>query len=279
VRIFLIGTGYVGMTLLSSWKNLGDSFFATTTSESKVEEIRSKRVVENPILLKINKNTDLTPDLELCDVLVITIAPKEGDGYRETYLDTALCLSRALKRRTKPLFLLYTSSTSVYGNHGGGVVDETSDRNPLSESGKTLSEVEDVFLSCANPKIEVCILRLGGIYGPLRTHEQRARKISPKKMNGSGQEPTNHIHLEDITSAIEFCVINRLSGVYNLVNDDHPNRELFYNDICAQIEIHPPAWPLSRSPSLATNAFVSNEKIKKIGFCFKYPHLSKKKRG
>ncbi len=274
MRILLIGTGYVGMALLSSWKNPSDRFLATTTTESKLEEIGSKKVVESPALIKINNNTDLKPVLDRCDALIITVAPKDGAGYRETYMETALCLSRALKGRNKPLFLLYTSSTSVYGNHESELVDETSNRVPLSERSEILSEVEDIYLSCSSQKIEVCILRLGGIYGPLRTLEQRARKMSQKKMDGSGQEPTNHIHIEDITNAIEFCVMNNFSGIYNLVNDDHPDRKTLYNAVCKQIDICPPEWKSTFSSCRSTNAVVSNEKIKKAGYFFIHPHIT-----
>lgn len=262
------------MELLSSWKSPNDSFVATTMTKSKLEEISKKKVVARSIYLEIKKKTDLKILLKDFDAVLITVAPKQGAGYKETYLDTALSITLALKELNKNFFVLYTSSTSVYGDHKGKVIEETSDRIPLSEGSKVLSKVEDIFSSLASPQIEVCVIRLGGIYGPLRTLEQRARKISEKKMSGSGEEPMNYIHLEDIVNAIEFCLINRLSGIYNLVNNDHPKRKAFYNDICEQMNINPPIWVYQSNSLHNTNAICSNEKIKKAGYFFKKPSFN-----
>lgn len=273
MHILLVGAGYVGMALLGSWENPKDHFFATTTTEAKVQKIQSYSLVEKTHAIKITESTDLEIFLDECDAVIFTIAPKKDSNYKETYLATALAFSKALKNRKKPLFVLYTSSTSVYGNQKGALVEETSSRIPLSETSKILSEVEDVFLSCANPKVEVCILRLGGIYGPKRTLEDRAIKMSKKNLLGCGQEATNHIHLEDITDAIEFSIKNRLKGVYNLVNDAHPNRKQLYDHICARLKISPPNWECEDSARRVTDVIVSNKKIKQCGYTFKYPNL------
>ena len=272
MRILLIGTGYVGMALTASWKDPNDRFIATTTTESKLEEVQSLKQVERSALLEIKKTTDLRPLIEQCDAVIVTVAPKRGAGYRETYLDTATCLKEAVKNRKEPLYLLYTSSTGVYGNQGGALVDESSKTASDITRAKTLSEVEDLLLSCENSQIQVCVLRLGGIYGPMRSLEKRAERMSKKEMGGSGDEPTNHIHLEDITGAIQFCLTNRLSGVFNLVNEDHPSRRQLYGALCEKLNLAPPVWKAG-SPSV-TNARVSGEKIKNAGYLFQHPNLT-----
>lgn len=274
MNVFLIGSGYVGMALLASWQGAEDCFFATTTTEGKLQKVQKQPNVEKAYLIKITETTDLKFAFDKCDAAIITIAPKNESTYKETYLDSAIAISKGLKDRTDPLFLLYTSSTSVYGNHDGAVVDETSVRKPLSKNGQILSEVEDVFLSCSSPNIEVCILRLGGIYGPMRTLDKRARNMSNKNLSGFGTEVTNHIHLEDITHAIQFCMKDRLNGIYNLVGDDHPSRQMLYEQISSELKIPPPFWDDNLDSIGISNATVSNKKIKACGYIFKYPHLS-----
>lgn len=273
MRILLIGTGYVGMALLSSWENIEDCFWCTTTTESKLEIIQSQKKTEKALLFQSKKSTDLKEIIDKCDAMIVTVAPIKGVGYKETYLETALSIKEGLKKRTRPLFLLYTSSTSVYGDHNGAVVKETSNGLLLPEKSHILSEAENIFLSCANSHIAVCILRLGGIYGPLRTLEKRAEKFSNKIIGGSGEEPTNHIHLDEITHAIEFCVKEKLNGIYNLVNDDHPSRKKLYKKICEQLKLIPPNWEPCLNSSRTTNAIVSNEKIKNAGYVFSHPHI------
>ncbi len=273
MKILLIGTGYVGKAILASWENEKDSFTATTTTESKIDAIQSEKCVEKALLLNVNKNTNLSPILETCDVLIVTVAPAKNANYKETYLETALAIKRGLAGRKKAIYIVYTSSTSVYGNHQGALVDEESNRASTLENGKILSQTEDVYLSLSSPLVGVCILRLGGINGPMRTLESRTLKMSKKQLEGSGKEVTNHIHLEDIPRAIEFCVIKSLKGIYNLVNDDHPTREELYRKISSLLKVPPPIWKLNRCLTPKTNAKVSNLKIKGAGFTFIRPHL------
>jgi nucleoside-diphosphate-sugar epimerase len=270
MNIFLIGAGYVGMALLSSWGNSADTFTATTTTPSKLNEISSQRKSTEPLLLKITKDSNISEMLNDYDVLIINIAPTDNASYKETYLETSEGIKKSLEKRKKPLYLLYTSSTSVYGNQKGRQVNEDDTRNPKSESSHLLCAVEDNYLSISNKYISTCILRLGGIYGPSRTLENRALKLSGRELPGTGLEPTNNSHLEDITAAIEYCVTNKLSGVYNLVSDEHPTRKELYDKLCEALKIAAPIWKASQENSRSTNALVSSEKIKKSGFEFKH---------
>jgi nucleoside-diphosphate-sugar epimerase len=222
------------------------------------------------MLLKLKKNIDVSHLLDAYDALIITIAPRENASYKETYLESSETIKESLAKRKKSLYLLYTSSTSVYGNQEGLQVNEENMRKPSSENSHLLCEVEDNYLSLSNTFITACVLRLGGIYGPERTLEDRALKMSGRGPSGTGQEPTNHSHLEDITRAIEFCVTHNLSGIYNLVADDHPTRKDLYNQLCNNLQVPLPIWKNFQGDSLSTNALVSSEKIKKTGFEFKH---------
>ena len=268
MRICLIGTGYVGMALLHSWKRPDDRFIATTTTEEKLSKIEQVEKVEKGVVFKIEAETRIESLIAGCDGVVVTIAPTKGASYRETYLESAKVITRAVKLQTKKMFLLYTSSTSVYGNQKGAQVDEASQRNPLSEQSEILSEVEDIFLAAATNILDVSVLRLGGIYGPGRSLEERAKRMSQKMLRGSGQEVTNHIHLQDITSGIEFCITHRLKGVFNLVNNAHPTREQLYRSLGAKT-LH---WG-NEAMQPVTNAVVSNAKIKECGYDFTHPEV------
>jgi hypothetical protein len=104
---------------------------------------------------------------------------------------------------------------------------------------------------------------MGGIYGPGREIETRALKLIGKQMPGNGEEYTNHIHLEDIVRALEFCLERKLKGVYHLVNDAHPSRKELYGK-----------GPIWSSKNTGLGYRVSNQKIKEAGFVFSHPELS-----
>jgi len=64
--------------------------------------------------------------------------------------------------------LIYTGSYAVYGDREGAWVDEASPVAPANPNGQILCETEQVLLSASSDDMSVCILRLGGIYGPRR---------------------------------------------------------------------------------------------------------------
>ncbi len=273
MKLLLIGVGYVGNKLLNSWQGCKDSFTATTTTPSKITEIESSKLVEKALLLDIKTSANVLEVSDSCDAIILTVAPKKESNYQETYLNIALSIKEALKKINRPIFLLYTSSTSVYGSCEGKVVAETTPLKATSENGKALVKAEEILLSCNSDDVKVCILRLGGIYGPGRTLENRLKRMVNKNLSGTGQELTNHIHLDDITGAIEFCITKRIAGVFNLVNDDHPSRQELYVGLAQKMKLSEPKFGGPSPTCHLTNAIVSNEKIKSLGYQFKHPHL------
>jgi nucleoside-diphosphate-sugar epimerase len=105
---------------------------------------------------------------------------------------------------------------------------------------------------------------LGGIYGPGRELAERAKRLSGKEMAGSGEEPTNHIHLEDIIGGILYSLEHRLIGIYNLVNNLHPTRKKLYSDLCKMQQLPCPIWKGEKVPYKGYT--VSNKKIVEAGY-------------
>lgn len=267
-RLVVMGAGYVGMALLSYFRNQQHEIVVTTTRPERVDTLRpfGKEI----LVLQPNADKDLHELIHSCDGMVILVAPNLSKNYEETYLKTAKSVSSALKDRQSPFYLLYTSSTSVCeGVHDEWVTEERT-LNPKSENAKILLEAERHYLNCP---ATACILRLGGIYGPKRELIDRARRFSGKELPGTGEEPTNHIHLDDIISAVAFCIDHSLKGIYHLVNDDHRIRKELYADLCKSIDIPLPLWNPNLSTSKNGGYKVSNQKIKEAGFIFKHPFI------
>ena len=186
MHFLILGTGYVGKALL---KEPFCEFTATTTSKQKTPGI--KALGASPLLLQGEQITEET--LSSFDGIIVLVAPKEGslDSYKKTYIGTAKAIKQSLKKRDKPFYLLQASSTGVHAS---------------TEKGKILQEAEDLYKSASSSFVKVCILRLGGIYGPERDLLTRAKILSGKTLPGSGDTPTNHIHLDDIVRAIAFAL-------------------------------------------------------------------------
>jgi nucleoside-diphosphate-sugar epimerase len=260
MKLLLIGAGYVGMQLLKAISNQ-KQVTVTTTQPNKASILKS--FAQDVLVLK-EDNKELEGALMRAQGIVILVAPNKGSNYQTTYLDTARFVTRVLKQKQQATPLVYTSSTSVYEGHNGEV-NEESLIHPQSENGKILAATEKCYLEFPSS----CVLRLGGIYGPDRTMAKRAEYFSGQTMQSAGLEYTNHIHLDDIVSAIQFCLNTPLEGIYNLVNDAHPNRKELYDTLCTKLNLPLPIWGTEQKSSY----LVSNEKIKTTGFRFLHPGL------
>ncbi len=246
MNILLIGAGYVGSALLKQLQ--GFNITVTTTTHEKVESLQ--KMASKVVLLQGKDSNELKDVVEESDVIIILVAPKKGISYADTYLYIAETISSLIAQKSTPTYVIYTSSTSVYEGIQEPWATEDLQLAPVSPNGAILLQAEQVLLQHK----DTCILRLGGIFGPGRELETRAKKIS-----GDGDVYTNHIHLDDIVGAIRYCLKRRLSGIYNLVNDDHPTRRELYNGLCDRMGIPKPIWN-EKSSSQPSGYRVSNQK-------------------
>ena len=263
-----MGAGYVGMALLKQLQNHPYHLFITTTQKERIDILQP--YAESVILLNSNKAQQIQALIDMCDALIVLVAPKNSQSYKETYLHTAEIITRATQHKREPFYILYTSSTAVCEGIQDPWITELTPLSPLSDNAQILLETEQCYL---NSGIPTCILRLGGIYGPGREFISRASYFSGKDLPGTGSEPTNHIHLDDIVSAILFCLSHSLTGVYNLVNEDHPSKQELYSRLCQNLHIPAPRWDPLLPSKRGCGSKVSNQKIKDAGFVFSYPNL------
>jgi nucleoside-diphosphate-sugar epimerase len=168
--------------------------------------------------------------------------------------------------------LIYTGSYGVYGDRDGAWVDESSPVAPANANGLILAQTEQVLLSASSEALQVCILRLGGIYGPDRELVKIFGRIAGTTRPGNGLDATNWIHLDDIVSAIEFARVNRLQGIYNLVDDSHLTRRELLDRVFEQHHLPKVEWNAALKSDRPYNARVRNQKIKDAGYQLIHPH-------
>lgn len=269
LNIGIIGCGYVGTAAARRWREFGHSITATTTRSDRLEEL--EQVAQQVVVVKGNDSEALASMVENQDIILLTVGAHKSDLYREAYLDTANTLMPILKQSPRVQQLIYTSSYSVYGNQQGAWVDETTPVKPVDDNGKILHRTEQVLLEAQSDRLNVCILRLGGIYGPDRELVRILSRLAGKTRPGSGDDWSNWIHLEDIVEAIAFVCRQRCQGIYNLVNDvPLPMRELL-DRLCEQHGVEPITWDPSQPSLRPYHARVSNQKLKRAGFELRYP--------
>jgi nucleoside-diphosphate-sugar epimerase len=171
-----------------------------------------------------------------------------------------------------PRRLIYTSSTSVYGDHHGLWVDETSELKAKSEQAHILIETEKTYLSLKELGWNVCTLRFSEIYGPGRELSKRVEKLQGHTLPGAGDHYTNMIHKKDCAYAIDYALKHKLEGIFNATDDEHQTRRELYDAISLKFRLPKVKWDSNLTGLHSGNKRVSNHKIKAEGFSLFHPH-------
>ena len=112
----------------------------------------------------------------------------------------------------------YLSTTGVYGDHGGGWVDETTPLTPSTKRGRARVAAEAEWQALGLP---LHIFRLAGIYGPGRGPFSKVRSGTARRIIKEGQV-FSRCHVEDIAQVLAASMAHPNPGAVYNVCDDHP---------------------------------------------------------
>lgn len=179
-------------------------------------------------IIPIYGNLDLPRSLEkLAGIaqLVLHLAPPSSQGLYDCR--TAHLLS-ALARRTKkhaailPQRLIYISTSGVYGDCHGALIDETHPVHPESDRAIRRIDAERRIRNWGKRNhISVSILRVPGIYAANRLPLTRLREGHPALLD-TEDSYTNHIHADDLAQIIYAALRHaRPNRIYHTCDDSH----------------------------------------------------------
>ncbi|MEL6161482.1 MAG: SDR family oxidoreductase [Cyanobacteria bacterium J06554_11] len=267
MKTAIVGCGYVGTAVAKAWQAQGCDVLVTTTREERVDELRA--IANNVEVLVGTDRAALQNALQDRQVVLLCVASKRGGSYADTHLNTAKTIAAVLPH-TAVEQLIYTSSCSVYGQHFGAWVTELMPPMPVTDNGKVIEQAEQTLLSATTPHRKICILRLGGIYGPGRTLAKIYSRVGGTTRPGKGEEGTNWVHLTDIVAAIDWARKCQLSGLFNVVQDEIPTVRELIEQVCDRNGFTPVKWDETQK-SDRKNVRVSNAKLRETGYQFLHP--------
>ncbi|MEM6836008.1 MAG: SDR family oxidoreductase [Cyanobacteria bacterium P01_C01_bin.120] len=275
-NLAVIGCGYVGRVLAEYWQQQGHSVTGTATTAQRVDELRT--VLTDATVVRGIDAAAVAAVSQDQTAVVVSVAPPQIQAnnltiYAATYLPIAHNLAKIIASARQPFQVIYLSSCSVYGDRQGAWVDETTPIFPTTERIQIIQKAEQTLLQVASQNQRVCILRLGGIYGPGRELLKRYGGLAGKTLPGKGDRIVNWIHLADIVGAIEFARANQLSGIYNVVDDSVMTVREQVALVCGQHQLSPVIWDESQPAKAIKNLRVSNQKLKAAGYPLIYPQL------
>ena len=217
------------------------------------------------------------------DIVLMTVAGGmvERDGkyvmdldlYTDAYLGTAKSLVASLDAAPGLQQIVFTSSWSAYGNAGGADhVDEDVAATPASPFQQVYVDTESLLLGAQTDTLKTCIYRTGTIYGPQvgfvpRGVSSQAIPMAGQTVPFDGNAPVAIVHRDDVVQALNFAVENKLSGLYNLINDLTDTKREFFAAITEAAGVEPINWVGDGTGPKN----LSNEKIKAAGFKFLDP--------
>lgn len=272
MKVAIVGCGYVGTKVAQKLHSKSNyTVTATTTTPQRVSELEG--VAHRVATLEGSDRNALAAVLQQQDAVMLCVGARNPHSYKEIYLDTAKTLVSVIKEIPTVKQIIYTGTYSVYGDRQGKLVNEDSPVSPANSQGEILAETERVLLAASSPNLQVCIMRLGGIYGPGRELVKIFKGWAGTTRPGAGEDATNWVHADDIVGGLIFALENRLQGIYNLVGDVSLSSRELLDRIFESHNLPKANWDKSVSSTRPYNAKVSNQKIKDAGYQFIHPEI------
>ena len=268
--LLCIGFGFCARVVATRLQAEGWRIIATARSEEKAASLRAEGIDAH-----IWPPDDLLAALPERTHLLISAPPGEaGDPVLTRYAEALLA------QRDRLAWIGYLSTTAVYGDRQGGLVDETSALTPASERGKRRVTAEREWLALSEHGLPVHTFRLAGIYGPGRGPFEKIRRGTVQRIVKEGQV-FGRIHVEDIATVLQASIARPAPGTAYNVTDDLtcPPQEVIGHAADLLGLPRPPLVPFEEAEMSAMarsfygeNKHVSNDRIKqRLGVTLAYP--------
>ena len=263
-RFFLFGLGFSGRViaralLAAGWSVVGTSRSGETPDLPGIETLPFDR--DHPL-----------PAGALDGVTaVLSSVPPDAAG------DPVLDIMGAAIRAQGPGWVGYLSTTGIYGDHGGGWVDETTPPDPSLDRSRRRLAAEQAWQA-----LPAHIFRLAGIYGPGRSAIDTVRAGQARCIVKPGQV-FSRIHVDDIAQSVLASLARPRAGtIYNLCDDDAAPPQAVIAEACRLLGLPPPpelGWEEAKASLsamalsfYADNKRVSNRRMKaELGVVLRYP--------
>jgi nucleoside-diphosphate-sugar epimerase len=255
-RLLIIGCGDVGLRVVQALPKRV-RVLALTSSANRTAELRARGIT--PLCGNLDDRRSLQRLAGLAH-RVLHLAPPPGEGWHDP---RTLALTRVLRQGSIPGYLVYGSTSGVYGDCQGDIATETRATNPDTPRARRRIDAESAvrFLG-RSAGVRCSILRIPGIYAPDRvggTPRARLEKGTPV-LRAEDDVYTNHIHADDLARA---CIAALWHGqpqrIYN-VNDDTTLKMGDYFDLAADL------YGLPRPPRIARDAAPSQLPLMLLSF-------------
>ncbi|HEU4843799.1 MAG TPA: SDR family oxidoreductase [Burkholderiaceae bacterium] len=275
-RLLIVGCGDVGMRLLPLLRTQF-RLFALTSQPGRCAALRALGAV--PLVADLDRPATVRRLAGLAQY-VVHLAPPQSDGARDL---RTRHLTAILPEHGR---LVYVSTSGVYGDCGGALIDESRPVAPCNGRARRRVDAEQVLRSWAiRAGAVLSILRVPGIYAPERLPLKRLQQGTPALAEAEDVY-TNHIHADDLARIVARALLRgRPNRVYHAVDDSEMKMGQYFDavaDACALPR--PPRLPRAQLEQVVTPTLLSfmsesrrmdNTRLKReLGVRLRYPTVA-----
>lgn len=277
--LFCFGLGFSARALARAWMAAGGRVAGTCRSAGKRDQLAAEGIAAYLFDGSGPMGAAGLADLGRAVAILSSVGPDaEGDVVIRVHGADIAAAAAAGAARGRAPWIGYLSTTGVYGDHGGGWVDETTPTIAATGRGGRRVAAEQAWSALA-PEAPAHLFRLAGIYGPGRSALDTVRAGRAHRVVKPGQV-FSRIHVDDIAAVLAASLAYPAPGrAYNLCDDEAapPQDVILY--ACELLGVAPPPEvpfeeadlsPMARS-FYADNKRVRNNRIRdELGVRLKY---------
>ncbi len=222
-EVLIAGAGYSGSALLRALRDQGINAIGG-----------SRNPPTGPQHLALDLDGAIDPLPASIRSIVFLVPPASGQPEPR--------LQRLLNKLSSPPERIVLASTSgVYGDCNGELVDENRATAPLTERATRRVEQENTLLDyCRTKSVRAVILRIAGIYGPGRLPVAALERKDPV-IRISEANPGNRIHRDDLVEALRLALVSeQAEGIYNVADGNFVSGTDYYQRVANALGLELP---------------------------------------
>jgi nucleoside-diphosphate-sugar epimerase len=213
MKIAVLGCGYVGAEFARQAKAAGHEVLGVVRSEASRDKLRAEGISSEAFDLYAGDWALLPKQFD-----AVVYAASTGGGGPEAYAlayDVGVKRALAWAGAARAQAFVFTSSTGVYRQDDGRIVDEESVVGGAPTADAILGG-EGAVLSAGFARARV--LRFGGLYGPGRHHLVDQLRRGENVIGGRVDHFINYLHRDDAASSVLAALVGGPLGprVYNV---------------------------------------------------------------
>ena len=275
-HLFCFGYGYTAQTLARVLRAEGWAI----SGSGRTEETLAAMVADGVGACRFDRQQPLAEAGAVLAEATHLLSSVPPDAAGDPVLD---CHAEAIAAMPPLRWIGYLSTTGVYGDTGGALVDETAPLRPTVERSVRRVAAERAWLALfERRRLPVQVFRLAGIYGPGRNPLDQVRRGEARRIDRPGHL-FSRIHVEDIAAVLHASINQPNPGrIYNVCDDEAAAPADVTAFACRLLGVPPP--PLipfeaaERSMSAMARSFwrdnrrVDNTRMKReLGVRLRYP--------